>query len=293
MRAGDFYSYAIERERIRLRKAAGESWPWTRNEILRTYKFTNVRREHDATSVALRKIYEQHQHAPREQVLLNCALARYFGTAEWTQAAGWQRDFTSRTRERLEGLAEIRLSGGLRVFTGAYIVPNCGYEEPKHQFVLRRCIKEMWDCRHVVLSHMHAGSWQVTIEHLCRLMGWGPFMAKEVTLDTMYFSSTWAHSDACTGGALRSVPLDYWTWTPIGPGALRGLARVFAKPRRQVGLEDLLLLHDAQGEHWPPQWGRLAPTDVQFALCEFDKFERVRLGEGKPRSLYKRKQCAS
>ena len=26
--------------------------------------------------------------------------------------------------------------------------------------------------------------------------------------------------------------------------------------------------------------------DLQNALCEFDKYERVRLGEGRPRSLY-------
>jgi hypothetical protein len=28
--------------------------------------------------------------------------------------------------------------------------------------------------------------------------------------------------------------------------------------------------------------------DIEHSLCEFDKYERVRLGQGKPRSLYKR-----
>ena len=31
----------------------------------------------------------------------------------------------------------------------------------------------------------------------------------------------------------------------------------------------------------------LTAHDVQFCLCEFDKYERVRLGEGRPRALYK------
>jgi len=32
---------------------------------------------------------------------------------------------------------------------------------------------------------------------------------------------------------------------------------------------------------------KLCPTDIQFGLCEFDKYERVRLGQGTPRSRYR------
>jgi hypothetical protein len=31
----------------------------------------------------------------------------------------------------------------------------------------------------------------------------------------------------------------------------------------------------------------LTLMDIQNCLCEFDKYERVRLGEGRPRSYYK------
>ena len=40
-------------------------------------------------------------------------------------------------------------------------------------------------------------------------------------------------------------------------------------------------------ENKRPSWGILAPTDIQFQLCEFDKYLRVKLEEGRPRSRYK------
>ena len=42
-----------------------------------------------------------------------------------------------------------------------------------------------------------------------------------------------------------------------------------------------------QENYWPKEYGKLSPTDIQFQLCEFDKYERVRLGQGRPRSKYK------
>jgi hypothetical protein len=33
--------------------------------------------------------------------------------------------------------------------------------------------------------------------------------------------------------------------------------------------------------------GRLSAQDLQNCLCEFDKFERVRLGEGKPKRRFR------
>jgi hypothetical protein len=42
-----------------------------------------------------------------------------------------------------------------------------------------------------------------------------------------------------------------------------------------------------------PRWAKLSPlaralscSDVQFCLCEYDKYERTRLGEGKPKNKY-------
>jgi hypothetical protein len=45
--------FIFERESIRIKREAGERRPWTACPILRDYRFTNIRREHDRGTVWL------------------------------------------------------------------------------------------------------------------------------------------------------------------------------------------------------------------------------------------------
>ena len=63
------------------------------------------------------------------------------------------------------------------------------------------------------------------------------------------------------------------------------------KYKEAEALDIILQLLSKQVEFW--KWHKekpLAPTDIQFQLCEFDKYERVRLGEGRPRAKYRREE---
>src|SRR5258708_4211053 len=105
-----------ERESIRLKKLAGEPWPWTKDKILQTYSFTNVKREHDRTSqLLIQEFYKPNFLAPREQIILNCAIARNFGTIEFMREIGWQNKFNPTL---LKKVARARLQQGKKVFTG-------------------------------------------------------------------------------------------------------------------------------------------------------------------------------
>lgn len=290
MRFQDFYDYLIARERIRIAKAEKKPWPWTTDPILQQFKFTNVRREHDRTSMELRRTYTTHFKADPEVIWLNCTIARYFGTYEFFNALGWQADFKPAA---IKKLAKDRLAQGERVFTGAYVITNQGISAPKQEVVVDHFVSGVWENRKRLAAVVKStGKWKDTLSLLSEIPGFGGsgFMGKEVTLDTMYFLNFWPEKV----GRGASHPRDYWEWTPIGPGAQRGLVRVLggnprATPslRRGVGLGDLLALAAKQGEAgWPLAWGKLAPTDIQFGLCEFDKYERTKNGEGKPRSRY-------
>ena len=118
-----------------------------------------------------------------------------------------------------------------------------------------------------------------------RYIGWGPFMAYEVVTDlrhTRYLKD--AH--------------DIYSWANAGPGAIRGLNRLYgrnleAKPHpRQTNeemhtlMQDLNRLTDPGFASTFPGELRFEMRDVEHTLCEFDKYERVRLGEGKMRSKY-------
>jgi len=294
-----FYQFMEEREAVRLRKEAGQLRPWTDDPILQEYKFTNVRRHHDRTSAQLRdNFYDQHFNASRADILMNCALARYFGTYEFMEAVGWQtwEDFDF---DGIEDCATNRLERKMRVFTGAYVITNQGISAPKQEVVVHHFLRDLHTAMSEILDVVQmTRSWQKTASVMRKIKGFGGtgFMTKEVLLDTTY-TGFWGEPVDGSWGRF-SFPKDWWTWTPIGPGARRGIARVLGHDDPSLApnmnearlLAYILELKDWQANFWDiNEHGALSPTDIQFQLCEFDKYERVRLGQGRPRSKYKGK----
>jgi len=103
---------------------------------------------------------------------------------------------------------------------------------------------------------------------------------KEVLLDTM-FTPIWANGK----------PDDYNTFCPVGPGAERGLNRLMGREYKQrvvfeQKLKEMKLLFKKRDKYW--KGPELCLHDIQFQLCEWDKYQRVILGQGRPRNKYKR-----
>lgn len=308
-----FFDFIKEREAIRLRRQAGrdhngdpvnlESPLWTADPILAEYKFTNVRRRHDFTSKMLRDhLYEPHFNATKQEALFNCAKNRYFGRFETCQLLGW-----SQTGNLTSGIEFDHILGtvldikdrGDKIFTGAYVITNQGIRAPKEEVVIDVFLKGLWKNIETICEVAESTrSWQKTCEALMKVQGFGGtgFMAKETLLDTM-MTGFWGGTEIIEDWKWRATfPVDYGAWTPVGPGGLRGAARVagddssngLSQPKAKEVIQHLT---DSQMLYWPKDWGLLSPTDIQFQLCEFDKYERVRLGQGRPRSKFKpRKQ---
>lgn len=290
LRAKEFFAYLREREAVRLNKESGRPRPWTADPILQKYKFTNVRREHDRISRAFFDIYQDYSPGqPREQVLLNCALYRYFGTAQFAQEVGW---LTSPNRHLIRTAVKRLRKKGIPVFTGSYIVTNAGRTGDKVEVVCD-FIQSLWRWAPQICDIVESeGCWQPVHEELMNVDGFGGsgFMAKEAVLDTMYCPGFWWGHD--------QKPFDYHSWTPLGPGGMRGALRVAGDNVPRVGPKNkqwttqeaartvISRLTSAQGRYWPATYGKLSPHDIQFGLCEFEKYERVRLGEGFPRGRY-------
>jgi len=87
---------------------------------------------------------------------------------------------------------------------------------------------------------------------------------------------------------------DTMEWANPGPGAMRGLNRLHGRdvkrhvPREQYIREMRELLYVSH-QFWPTpseHWPALEMREIEHTLCEFDKYERVRLGEGRPRGVY-------
>lgn len=269
-----FWRYLVERESVRLRRLAGlPRDAWTDDQVLRRYRFTNVKRRHDRiTSLLSSEFYDQvDAEHPSPVALLNATLFRYHGTVETARAIGWHDDWTRRTGDRMEETNRRRRDAGEKIFTGAYVIPAGGATDDKTRIV-RIVADQVWERADEILD---TDSWREACEFMTRrLWNVGQFMAKEVLLDYMIVTG-WR-------------PTDWQTWTPVGPGARRGAAVVLDHDSRMVSptitLETCRELYDRRLKRWAHDVS-LDLTDVQFGLCEFAKYEGALRGI-RPKRLF-------
>lgn len=285
-----FVAFVSERERVRLARAAGRPAPWTRDPILQQYKFTNVQREHDRVTIwvdqHIRKPYAQHDHlwfmlALARQINWPDTLQELMDVGAWPGGELHTRDWYDPKVLRRAMLA--RQARGEKLYTGAYMI-NAQYGKEteiasdKAYFTAHLTMGVLWKARRDVLEG-GALSTSLRLAHqwLLQFRGWGDFLTAQVIADLKHTRY------------LQHAP-DWHDWAVLGPGSTRGLNRVLgAKTRKErkyrlpedvaLGLlkalrQEVSLLHT------------LCLQDVQNCLCEFDKYERARLGEGRPRATY-------
>jgi hypothetical protein len=281
--------YLHERERIRLAKDRGElRSSWTEDKILQTFKFTNVLRENDwTTQQLLHGWYGPNQDAPLEYLLMAAGVARYFGTWEFCNAVGFGAASVF-DKEHIRTLAQSRLNGKPKrpVFTSAYVITNGGISDAKYNVVLDHYLTPLHRCS-VDLARLGSdtGSFERMGRQMQTLPGFGGtgFMMKEVMSDFIL----------ATKGRIEWK--DLYTWSPVGPGARRGINRLHGRPADSrlndaSALRELREIAEALApmlESWMPQFGEAYDLHaVQFAMCEFDKYMRAKTGEGQPKNNY-------
>jgi hypothetical protein len=273
--------YLNERESIRQKRERGEPGPWTTDPILSRYKFTNIMRSEDRTTRWLKKHwYDPNRDAPQDILALNCAIARYFGSIEFLSDIGFQHEWNP---DLLIRRATERFAERKKVFTGAYIITNAGSTDPKQIVVVSQFLTPLrFKLDTLVDLAVSSGRWQPVAEWLQQQPGIGAFMSKEIALDMILTP-------------LLENATDKLTWSPAGPGAIRGLNRLYDRPlqagasqaRALAEMQYLLgLLKGRLNDYMPTPGVDYGVTDLQFSLCELDKYLRVKNGEGRPRSGY-------
>ena len=293
-RASDLFSFMKRRDELRRNKEEGLAAPWSNDAILAEYKFTNVKREHDRTTRWMREHFTG-VHASTSSAgitVFNCALFRIFGTVELATMAGWTHAYDAYALERIAHTC--RAEHG-HAFTSAYCLPLHNAEvnsvasaQRAYERVCRKYLQAAWDRRDILGAACASGSWRELTEALRATLGFGGsgFMAKEVALDVM---QTKHLRQAC----------DRNEWCPVGPGARRGLNRLHGRPAAlAIGasggacerrfLDELRALYDAilAAESAWCQELDIELHDLQFQLCEYDKYQRICLREGGRKTKY-------
>lgn len=261
----EFYGWVNFRHEIYLKRQRGESAPWTDDPILRDYYFCNVYRELDKTTVWLRENWREPHADDGATLVFNMLLARFFNWVPTLAAIGYTQQW-SKGRKRV-----MALEGQPRkLFSDAYMI--AGRDLTGKTKVAGVCdrLDFAWEHRRRLYKAIRQDN---TLKQatwwLQEIPGVAAFMAYEVVTDLRH---TPVLSDAA----------DIMTWANPGPGAVRGLQRLYGKdrvkPKNAVELMQELFAQAPEYTALP-----LEMRDIEMSLCEVDKYLRAKNGEGNVR----------
>ena len=178
--------------------------------------------------------------------------------------------------ERVKTIMQARMDNKQKVYTGAYMLTGT-LGGTKVEQTIDKILTPLFNNPPKITPQSLEETWKQYLPYA----GFSGFMAYEVVTDlrhTKYLNKA----------------EDIMTWANAGPGAKRGLNRIYGRPLDQTikglqlteEMELLLNFSDQEGilEKYVPN---LEMREIEHCLCEFDKYERVRLGQGRPRSKYK------
>lgn len=295
--------FILEREAVRVRRQRGAPPPWTKDPILRAYRFTNVHREADAVTLWVKRHIREPYAAHPNLWFMLCVARLVNLPAALQELLGTRYAFGLERRWQPHAFAtvlEARRRREVQMIGAAYMVTTQGEAMSKPRYLAEVPLQGLWTrARGAQDSFVRRLSATLAEAHaaLMETRGWGPFLAAQVVADLKYTRY------------LRKAP-DWWTWAALGPGSLRGLKRVlgesvtgawatscrglqpseFAGPVRLAQLQALRQALSADLHATRPAPIRLCLQDFQNCLCEFDKYERVRRGEGRPKQLFHPKE---
>ena len=276
-----FWYWINERHKIYLAKEAKRPWPWTKDKILQNYKFTNPFRQNDRVTIEWTNRYLK---LPRGlsygDIIFQCCMFRLFNWPETYDTLMF--GMSKWNRNKAVKLIDQMKKEGKQIFTGAYIVPSLGLSTPKHWMICDILDQIHKDRGKIAEAIRKANSMEAACHVLRQYKSLGPFISYEIACDLRHTK------------VLNSAN-DIMSWANPGPGAQRGVHRLItgthkwkgAKPDYQLAMRRLLemaprrLLKGVKTCNWPFEM-----REIEHSLCEFDKYMRVKMKQGKPRSRY-------
>lgn len=275
MRTTDLRKWAVERHNIYLLRASGKPKPWTDDKILQSYRFCNVYRELDTVTQWISAKWRTPK-SDDPNLFFAMTLARLVNWPETMEELGYPLKWDP---ERFVKIMQARRARGDKTFSAAYIVSTNGHAMDKAEYLAKYVLDPLWLAR----KEIKPRSEELLLSYHRRLMrfdGLGSFIAGQVIADLKY----------AQGSPLFNAT-DWHDWAASGPGSRRGLNRVMEHDyentwREDNWLTDLGKVKSDFLKGWPVKWEPVHAQDLQNCLCEFDKYERTRLGQGRPRSTY-------
>jgi hypothetical protein len=265
-----YWRFAYERQEIFHRRLVGDPPPWTEDEILRVFRFTNVYRASDRVSQYLIRHVIYGGPQTTDEIFFRLFLFKIFNRIEtWERLSERLQRLTWETFdfERYDQVLSDLMTRGERIYSAAYIVPppDLGRKRKhsNHLLLLAMMMRDRLPDRLAC-----ARSLREVFELLRGYPSLGDFLAFQFAVDLNY------------GPFLNFSEMEY---VVAGPGARSGIRKAF---HDTAGLNDEDVIR-AVAEHAAREfetrdlpfrslWGRpLQLIDCQNLFCEVDKYSRV------------------
>jgi hypothetical protein len=271
-----FVSYVRERQAIFDRRQAGEPVPWSTDPILQKHKFCCVIRDDDRTSREAKRIILGLPEQYRLSAALGFRIYNRVESLEALAAAGWPetRDEVLKAlpEPAINSLAyKISVKGGLFYLPGiADVIVRANKAARRNDFQRRERA-------------------ELTCQSIRGWLGVGAFVAYQTAQDLRWLYGPYEdEQERCM----------------LGLGAIRGISRLQEKYVKsdhwsdRTGSEWRNKIYGALGFQPTKEDMRLAPKardalreiqqasglpnllETEHNLCEWDKYERIRTGEG-------------
>ena len=275
MRTEELFYWIKERHRIFIGKKRNWPKPWTQDTILQNYRFCNPYRENDKVTQWI-GFHWRDQHRDDPYLWFAMVVARLINLPESLEVIGYPVPWCP---AQFKVSCEARKASG-NLFNGAYIVSTNGRAMDKVDYLIQYVLEPLWAQRVDITDAITSDPTLTTMHKvLVHYDGLGSFMAGQIVADMKYVAP-WRQAE------------DWYSFAASGPGSRRGLNRVMGRPVSPTYNEakwfaNLTALHEEIGRLLiKNKLPALHAQDLQNCLCEFDKYERARLGEGTPKSKY-------
>ncbi len=268
-----YWRFAAERQAVFFRRYFGGPHPWTDDEILQTYKFTNAYRASDRVSQYLIRNVIYRGPQTTDEVFFRTILFKLFNKIEtWELLNQELGDLTydGYSFDRYDRVLSEAMDRKLTIYSAAYIMPSGSRKNgsiKKHRSHLK-LLEQMMDDG-VPNRIANAASMRDAFNILLSYPMIGDFLAYQYVTDLNY-------SDICDFTEMEFV-------VP-GPGAIDGVSKCFSSLGGLTETDIIKLVTEWQVEEFDrlqlgfqSLWGRpLQLIDCQNLFCEISKYARVR-----------------
>jgi len=267
-----YWRFAAERQRVFMKRCAGEPQPWTKDDIIGAHRFTNVYRASDRVSQYLisRVIYEGPQAI--DEVFFRTLLFKIFNRIDTWEYLNEQLGPPSVTRFSVDAYArsmDAAMDAKRKLYSAAYIMPSPAFGNArKHRNHLELLAKMLREGLPSKITK--AASLKHVFELLVEQPSLGDFLAFQFAIDLNYS---------------EIVDFSEMDFVVAGPGARDGISKCFSDTdgcTEAEVIEIVAKIADSEFDRLKLPFHKLGGAralqliDCQNVFCELSKYARVK-----------------